>query len=424
MDSMEQPKSQRRRSSQRIGAHALRGPREPFAGFSILEETSGEGGVLLWKSFQSIVLWSASPPPEREAGMFLPGAMRQRLLELRSRRADLPIRRPLRRIARVLRLDRPAASGTVVEACQHLAAWADAHEKPATALAFLQAAALCQPGDPRMAYRVGRYARRLASYTQAEAWLKHALRQARARRDASEVALALVGLGNLYRQKGNIPRACTLHRRALAVAQRHGLRSLEAMAAHDLFVLAYENGQFDDVEAFAAVALSAYGRGHRRIPNLANDVACYWMRRGEFERALPIFVAILPHIALPHERLLTQGNIARAAGALGDRDLLAQMKAMILARATAPDEGVAQALLDLANGCATIGWRAEAMPILMRCVEIAEHRQEAEVLFGAEAMSAAISNEQAAWATPPHHTSTHRIENLGTDLIRSLEAAV
>jgi hypothetical protein len=136
------------------------------------------------------------------------------------------------------------------------------------------------------------------------------------------------------------------------------------------------------------MAFRAYGPRHPRLAALASDVGVLWLLRGEFAAALDTLRAAHPHIAHPCDQLLSWGNIARAAGGVGDRAIFDEAWDQIWSyagdwhnRQNAP-----WALMDAARGATSLrDWlRAERAASTAR--DVAKHRGEAHVLAEAESV--------------------------------------
>jgi tetratricopeptide (TPR) repeat protein len=369
----------------------IRGEGETFRGSEVLQEFEEPTAVLLWDSLRSVLLWAEATPEERPR-LFLPGARRRRLADLEAAGPEDGLRKPLRVLAHALDRSVSTSAEALAAACRQVSEWADTQGKLATALAFMQTAALLEPDDAEAAYLTGRLARRRAEYARAESWFRQAIAVAQRSGNGKAHALAFIGLGNLHLQRGNFPAAKKSHTLALRIARKHGLREIEGMASHDLFVIADETNRVREAENHAANAFRAYGAGHPRLPNLANDIAYFWMNRGHFDRALRVFRALLPHIHQRRERLLTLGGIARAAGALSDSSEFdgAWSAAWEIIDSDSTAEAAAQALVLLAQGAASLGDRERMERAASRALQVAEERAEAQVEFLVEAVRASM----------------------------------
>ncbi|MDQ3556032.1 MAG: tetratricopeptide repeat protein [Gemmatimonadota bacterium] len=373
----------------------VRAPGEGVRGLAVLEEFADEPGALLWRALRSVTLWTEASVAERES-LFLRGSARRTLNDVRA--ADLPpeVKKPLRVIARMMGDAAATPAQEVADACAQLARWADGRGKLETALAFMQAAALAAPDDARAAYETGRFARRGAEYTRASGWFEEALSRALRLENHAVHALAHIGMGNLHLQRGNFPKAQRSHTEALEIARRYRLREIEGMACHDLFVIADESSAFTAAENWAAAALHAYGPAHPRLVNLAHDVAVFWMNRGEFARALPVMQAVLPHLL--HDPLLPLGNLARAAGAVGDRKTFAEAWERLwqIVRRDVAGEHSAQALLDFAHGAASLQEWSRAEEASALALRHAAQRKLGQVQIQAEAVHEQVRTRRLA----------------------------
>jgi tetratricopeptide (TPR) repeat protein len=410
-----------------VSPFLLRGSNETFLGSVVLEEfeeREGSQAMLLWHSLRCARIWTAAEPEERDR-LFLPTAAKEQLTALRAQRAEIEprLRASLRVLARLLRRKDRVTEAEVAEACIQVSEWADAAGKLATALAFMQAAALARPEDARLALRVGRLARRHAEYARTEAWFERAIRLARASHDRESYGLTLIGLGNLHLQRGNLPVARRLHGHALRAGRKYGLPGLEGMAAHDLFVIAKRAEQAEEAERLAVVALHGYGPAHPRLPNLAHDVAHWWMEQGRFAEALRVFRAVLPHVAVVHEKLLTLGNIARAAGASGDAEEFerAWKELQAGAKRSRTTQGLASALAAAAAGARSLRRDDIAFEAASRAAAVAARRQENRERFLAEAVLESLRSRTAALdeskiVPPPSSESAGLAEELVVSL--------
>jgi tetratricopeptide (TPR) repeat protein len=398
---------------------------ETLEGAALLAEVEGDPGLVLFQSLRNVLLWAAAPEAER-AAVFARAAAARRAEALSRAGLDERLRPALHAIAELLASPAEFPRARVAWACAAVARWAEERGAPATALAYMQAAALAEPGDAALAYAVGRLARQHGEPVRAEGWLHKAVVLARQSGDWSSYAMAFAALGNLAVQRGNLPAARRMHTRALRAAQRHRLRQVQAMALHDLFVTAMELGDGHAATEYAGAALRAYGDGHPRVPALAHDVACFWTAAGEFARALPVFRAALPHIPGRAERAVVLANVARAAAGTGDRRSFEDAAAEAASLVEQPDaeRGAAQVWLNLARGAASLGDAPLAAMAAETAARAAARRGEAKILASAEAIAQAAragSSARAAEVTPPG-TAEDPGDVLAAELVRSLAA--
>lgn len=200
-------------------------PGERLEGSGILEEIDGGLGVVLWQAYRSVALWS-SAPPEKRAGLFAPSAHPKWMEALDQVGPPAPLRAPLRRIGALLATPDAIAVDGVARVCQRIARWADRCGLAATALVFVQAAALLHPDRARPALVVGVLAERSGQEARAETWLRRALVLARREADHRSRAYASLHLARILTRRGEAAQANRLYRRVLALSRRAGLRSL------------------------------------------------------------------------------------------------------------------------------------------------------------------------------------------------------
>jgi hypothetical protein len=85
----------------------------------------------------------------------------------------------------------------LARACLAISEWALASEAPASALLFVEAAALVRPEDARCAYMAGRMLQQRGRAREAERWLRRAVRVAAASGDKEAGSLAAEALDSL-----------------------------------------------------------------------------------------------------------------------------------------------------------------------------------------------------------------------------------
>jgi len=399
---------------------------EAFEGAGILEEIPGKLGLLLWQSVRDVTLWAGTPDEARE-GLFTPGAEQQRRTALRAAAADPVLEPALAEMAEILSRPRATTGELMARACRRVAEWADERELTATAIAFVQAAALAAPLDADTAYAVARLARRRAEHARAETWYRRAIALARQSGDWSAYSLAFLGLGNLYMQRGSFPPARRLYVRALRAARRHSLHAVAGMIFHDLFVLAVASGRPQEAERAAREAHGEYGDDHPRLCALAHDVAYFWMDQGYSARALSVFEALLPHITRPAERLAAMANLARAAAGTGARTRFEEGWRSVWEGAAEADvqEGASEAFVELAYGATEIGDWTRARDAAERAMRLAAEREEPRTLPRAERVLEAVRQRRSAQAPPAQveDTAAREADAFAEALVRSLNAA-
>ncbi|HVG44299.1 MAG TPA: hypothetical protein VM890_06190 [Longimicrobium sp.] len=325
-------------------------------GISILDEVSGDLGLLLWRSARNVTLW-AETPAEQRATLFPGDAARSRTADLAHADVHPELRGPLSVLTELLARPGEVDLLRLVNACRRIMVWAEQRGELATALEFAQAAALAAPESASLAYAVGRLARRRAEYDRAESWYTRAVVQGRQSSDWRSYALAFSGMGNLHMQRGNYPAARRAHLRCLHAAERRGLLELVGDAYHDLFSVEGELCPGFEADALAAMAFRAYGLNSPKIYRLAYDVAYHWTLQGFFTGALRVAQALVPHITEPAMAALLQSVIARAAGGAGQKDDFdaAVWEANRILNSGASNEMTARTLLGLAHGAMSLG---------------------------------------------------------------------
>ena len=345
-------------------------------------------GLRLWQALRRVREWHGSPPD----GFTLRWSDSLKAYE----DVDPALRPRLAALDRLLRDPYPDAATieAVAFACLNAALWAEERGAYRTALGFLHAAEDVDPDNPHYAYNLGRVARKMAFYEESEAWLKWAHFVARSYGRWEVATLALSGLGNLHRQRGNLPMARRFHEVTRRMAKLNGLRTLEGDALYDLAVMSGDFGDHDLVVAYAREALGAYGPGHSQIYYLAHDIAWYWMDGlGDFVNASHVFSALLEHVWKPSHRLLICANLARAAAGAGWKDMFENMwlESWGVIRQSFDQEGHAAALAQLALGAGSLSDWERAIIAAEEALRIGRARKEAPIVHIVESILQSVT---------------------------------
>lgn len=406
---------------------ALKRGDEIFEGLGVLDELSGERGLVLWQSLRDALLWADAQEDER-AALFAADAERARMAAILTSQPSPELEEPLGVLARMLGEPTHISEEMVALACRRVSQWADDEGLLTTALAFAQAAATVTPGDAGTAFAVGKLARRCAQYARAETWYRRTIALARQIGDWATYAMAFLGLGSMYQQRGNFPAARRFLLRSLRAAQRNSLHGIEGMAQHDLFVVAMEADRHEEAGPWARAAYEAYGPHHPAVPRLAQDVAYWWTMQGHYAEAMPVLESVLPHFALPSDRMTVLGSIARAAGGMGQRDRFrdAWDEAHELLRSTRADDRAAQGLLDMAHGAAALGLWDKAETAAREAIETGSRRNEARIRLTAEALMDSVRHHRIVEVQKKGTSDVAGLEvdgSLAQEFVRSLQMA-
>lgn len=367
-------------------------PGGAVAGADLVRELPEEVSLAVWQTLRSLLLWAAEDPGLR-GDLFEPCAMGEWEEDLLEEDWDPDVRSPLAVLVGELGKQGQASAETIAQACLAVTDWALEHGYVSTALGFAEAAGLAWPQHPRYAWLAGRLMRAHGRRREAEMWLKRAERAATALHDWDARTLALNSLGNLQAEGGDYRRAVQSHSQALRFARKHGLREREGELLHDLFIATAYAGDMTAAEAHARETLEIYfSTGHHRLLALAHDTAVLWMDRGQFGRALPVFLEVARHFSDPRERILIVSSAARAAGACGEEELYASLatEAQELERQITSGGFVARSLHLLGMGAWNLGWWEMAESLFERAESTARAREEMDLVAEAGEALAAV----------------------------------
>jgi len=407
----------------RVPPALTHGDTDAFEGLSVLDEITGDLGLVLWQSVRDAMLWGRAGKAEREA-LFAPGADRERVAEILAAGAPDDLEEPLKTLAAMLGAAATSREEIISLACRQVAQWAEAKGFLAVALSYAQAAAVVNPADPGTAFAVGRLARRRAESARAETWFRRTIALARQAGDWPTYAYAFLGLGTLYSQRGNFPAARRFFIRTLRAAGRNSLHDIEGDAYHDLFVIAMETGEVKEAHELARAAFQAYGAHNPKLTRLAHDVAYFWTLQGEFDRALAVFKSLENHFEEPALHVGLMGDLGRAAGGAGDRETFQRAWDEVTERArqnTSQDTAF-RAFLDLAHGALSLGAWERADDAAQRALEGANRRGDGKTKLVAEALIEAARRHQRAEAShaPARDEWRETADALAIDLVHSL----
>lgn len=359
-------------------------------GPDLLSGVPADLGFAVWQVLRALHLWTSQPEGQRE-GLFDAAYMESWERTLLTGSLEPDVRFPLAVIVGELAAS-PAGEGRLSWACVCVADWALGHRAVRAALAFAEAAALASPTQARYAWLAGRLLRTHGDGRQAERWLRRAYRVAVTQKDGETQSRALTALGNLFWQRGNLVSARAFHIRALRASRRWRLREQEAMALHDLFVVATDQKNRAEADHYAQAAVAA-SRASARLPHLVHDIAYYWMEQGYCGRALGVFDALRPHFPRPDHAVKVVANQARAAGGIGDRTRFHEH--LLEVRSLVPKlqsrEALGAALLDVAYGAVALEEWSTALELATEAVEASRIHEDSAVSMRAEALSSAVA---------------------------------
>jgi hypothetical protein len=177
--------------------------------------------------------------------------------------------------------------------------------------------------------------------------------------------------------RGRYDAARRLLLRAYRAARKHNLPELGAAAQHDLFMLCVDQRKFADAYKHGALALALYSPDHPSYPYIVHDLAQTWALDGYVRVALPLLLVIRRHITAPSAQIQMAGNIARAAGQMGDIDEFYASWEFVSHHAVRPIPYVGAALISIAEGAFALRLNRQASEAATKGLRVAEQRQEA-----------------------------------------------
>jgi tetratricopeptide (TPR) repeat protein len=280
------------------------------------------------------------------------------------------------------------------------------------------------------AYHAGRAARMDGRTKEAEGEFQRAVRLGRLVERWDIVTLSRLGIGRTHYQRGNYPKARAALERAVASARRHELHRIEGMVHHALFHLAVDRDHLAAAAEHADAArrmYEAHGDDGADLAHLAHDVGHAWVVQGDYRAALPLLLSSATTFERMEAQLVAWGDVARAAGGAGRPGLYRKALGIALnLLAKAPtEEHAAEALLGLARGARSLGFRDDAHAFARMAMEVAEKRGEARWLMEAGAVVDSLHDEPARsrQSPTPRSREGQSRRRLARGLLASLKPA-
>jgi tetratricopeptide (TPR) repeat protein len=261
-------------------------------------------------------------------------------------------------------------------------------------------------GDPvsNPLYAAGVAARQHGRHEDADRCFRATVQFGRETGDHEVACWGLIGLGRTARQRGNMPEAADWFTTAAVQARLCGCAGAEGSALHSLLVLAIQRNDRAEVLRLAMQAVLAYGEAHAALlPALAADVGAFLLLQGQYRGALAIIEAALRSgMPNPHAEMVAQANRAICAAVLGQTEqyAAAHLRAVELADDVPSGDGVATALIDLAEAALHVGRRARAGRLLERGAQLANERGETELQFRATVVGEMVDRASPSPALP------------------------
>lgn len=384
-------------------AYPLAVPDATVLGAVILHEVPEIFALHAFQALRLAFAWAAGPQVSGPAfdGMNLEGWEAD---VLAARGVDEALWAPVAVIAGELARPAEVDPAVLSRACLAVTDWALDREAHGTAVLFAEAAAVVWPNNARLAWICGKIYRERQQFGRAEVWLRRARRVAVWTGDWELQAQAINSLGNLKVRLGDLAGARELLLSAARLAKRKRLRERHAMVLHDLFVVSTYDGRFDEADAYAQQAFSAYGPDHPNLVSLSFDIANLCTRQGQFARALQMLGVLRARFADRDNQLRVVASIARAAGAAGDTESFqrAWTDSWTLVDTGLPDDLRAAAALELGLGAASLHLREHAEHALMIALDGARALGNPDLLAKAQSALDRLEYHEAAAVAQRH----------------------
>lgn len=378
---------------------------------SILDEITGELGLIAFQRARDVLLWSTTPPHQREALFVEPSPA----VSISLPETAAPVRKAFRTLSRLVANPTDALPSRVAEACFEISEWASASAYPETAVWYAEISAVTEPRNPHRAWAVGRALRRNANYERARQWLERAVGLARREGNRSVQGAAFLSLGNLEFHLGNQRDARRWWVKAWRISRKFNLGHA-GPARHNLMTLCMLQGKFGEAEEHAAAALELLDRTSVGFASFAHDAAQLWSWQGFYALAASIFAAVRPQLAVK-EQFIAAANLARAAAGAGDVTGFSAAWDEAERLLNVRNEYAAEGLASVAEGAQFLGLSSRAIELAQRAESIARERLAPDTVDLAQQIYARVRTSVPA---PKPLDPPDRTRALANRLLRAL----
>jgi tetratricopeptide (TPR) repeat protein len=252
--------------------------------------------------------------------------------------------------------------------------------------AFDISAAVAAPRSAVDAARLaGRLTRRRAEWAEAERWFEVTKEIAEAANLPDAAARALVGIGGVRRELGNLPAARMQFHQALVKAEESRDPETIALVHHGLVWVEQSAGNLIDSLNHGWIAIANYASDDGRTRCVAS-VAETLMQLGDHDTAEDAWSYVASSSDEHYYLVYAQESLAHICALRGDRDgfLSYAAKSDALGWATGASSATADALRTRGLSHAALGELDVAKDWLERAVRFAEDRGYNRILFEAE----------------------------------------
>ena len=142
-----------------------------------------------------------------------------------------------------------------------------------------------------------------------------------------------------------------------------------------------------------------------------------WGWHGYFSAALPVYEAVLPFVTNPSERIQIVANIGRSSAAAGNAERFYDAWDQVNLYADKAAEWRATALLSLAHGAATLGFRRQANQLAGDALGIA---RSMGLVANVQQANRFLEEFHAGRGKDVNRATPPELESIGGELIRRL----
>jgi tetratricopeptide (TPR) repeat protein len=271
--------------------------------------------------------------------------------------------------------------GGKVEAMGHLSGAHELHE-----MSYQLAVAQGVVGVAVDAARfLGRVSRKLTRWDDAVHWYGVARRVAEEVGSRRKLALVLDGMGNAYRDRGNLPRAREILGEVLALGREEEDLHAQAIAHHDLMTVEKLAGELDTAIYHGWEAAKCYEAREGTLKAFF-DLAGVLKERGELSAAWDAYAVVAAQVESYDYRVLSVDGMAHIAALRGEEARYEELRARVDGLEWGGASPVVQAQILLYRGLSLQALERfeEAQGWLARALSSAEKHGLSQLIFEAE----------------------------------------
>ena len=260
----------------------------------------------------------------------------------------------------------------------------------------------------------GKVLRTRAEWVRSVAWYDVARRVAEEAGNRGKLAMVLDGLANVYRDRGNLPRAREVLQEVMEIGRESGDRYALAIAHHDLMTVEKLSDNLVAAIRHGWLAVQGYDSRDGRLRALF-DLAGVLRESGELSAAWDAYSVVAGQVEGLEARILALDALAFVAALRGDRGQHQLLRARLDSEGWEEVSPVyrGQVLYYRGLSCRALGEEEEGRTWISRALAFAEEHGLSKLIFDAESALKESAPVQAIPTAQPMYQDSPPEEILG-----------